>query len=232
MRREGLKGSELLLDVNGNFVGIGLGYSDCREHGTNIASSSIVAPMNYIGEQMSGKIKLMKCRKAMSKWRATPFCDSILLPNTGYYKRELIIDNTRNRFGSCLLCNGNWTMLSIGYSINKDTWGTDRRKFEECELLPQQFYMSYFTNTERKDFIASHRDERVVGSWEISGSDIVIFLNRDVLGANKCGYIVASIINALKKGNLGVVIDAGRCFRNNGLYLIDLEAAYRPRPRR
>ncbi len=232
MRREGLKGSEILLDRDGQFVGIGLGYSDCREHGTTVASSGIVAPMNYIGEQMSGRLKLRKYRKAVNKWQATPFHDSVLLPNTGYYKRELIIDNTSNRFGSCLLCNGNWTMLAIGYSINKDTWGTDRRKFEECELLPQQFYMNYFTNRTRRDFVASNRDERIVGSWEVKGSDIVIFLNRDAFGAEKCRNIVDSIISALKNGNLGVVMGAGRCFRNNGLHLIDLEAAYRPRPRR
>lgn len=253
--RPTLYGKQIVIASDGRFVGVNVGYNFYNEHecgttnlvyGLNMNRPSEMLELEQAKSILEMKKVLRKVEKRrkvaekdLKRWKNTPFDGCVCLSTVPYLKRKVIIDNSsiRDKYSRFITMDGEYTLLYIGSHLNKNSWHKrfgDRRKFSEEELFYMQDYNHTGVNTgvflaqmmgTFPSFQSNGGTHMIAGSWADDG---VLLMTCDAYVSES---IIDSVIKALESGNLAIVDNESRLFKDRGCCLIDLESAYRPNGR-
>lgn len=229
----------LKVDSNSNFIALNLGTSAASEHRNGcqyvvdllntdknkLHSEELKGTSVGIRKRLKYKSLIHKEEKLMSKWKNTPFGNSVFAPNTSVLVRKIIIAD-----GSSLLKPGSYTYLCLAsYSqIQGEKEGLgNKRKFDESYFISPEDYRTAFAckYTGSIGYIRDNKystvDHSFISGWDSRG---LFFLISDELGSTS---IASSITSALSAGNLALVTEEFRVMGGiTGCILIDLAKAY------
>lgn len=223
-----------LITVNNEFIACNIGYNYYSEH-ENDAVECLRERLNidtciHIDSEIKPGLrhkanvnkKVNKDKVLMGRWKNTPFCDDILMPSMPYYRREITIknDDLKGEYHTFLLDDGDYTLLSLAPHFTLQKKLGMRKIFSEGEFFYLPDYQNYRHNLGYYFYANNQKvrtGEDVTGTWADDG--VIMFF--------KSNAIVDSFCEALKAGNIALVKEEKRLFKDRGCCFINLEAAYR-----
>ena len=247
MGRPTVYGKEIRVDNDNTCVGINIGYNFYCEHEgdticivenlNNISYRNLnflktLGGIRYVREINKLSKQLKKNEKIVSRWKNTPYVGHVFFPTTPTWLKMVVIDNSevRTKYKNVILDDGHYYLLVIGTGFTSEYWekkfGT-KKTVSEKDLFMIEDYQGLCRNT---GYLLNNgqglkQENNFAASWSLSDNTIMILLPEQ-----KKSYL-EDIVKALKEGNLGCIQQEPRMFKDRGCCLIDLEAAYRPRPR-
>lgn len=223
-----------LITVNNEFVGCNIGYNYYSEH-ENDSVECLRERLNrntwiYLDNEIKPGLRhkanvnrrVNKDKVLMGRWKNTPFCDDILMPSMPYYRREITIknDDLKGEYNTFLLDDENYTLLALAPHFTLQKKLGMRKIFNEGEFFNLEDYQKYMHNL-GYHFYANNQNvvtgADITGTWSADG--VIMFF--------KNGLIVDSFCEALKSGNIALVKEEKRLFKDRGCCFINLDAAYK-----
>lgn len=221
------------------FIGLSLGYNYYCEHE---GSNEVYGLLQGINNSFSNAKEIAECRnvfklrsmsKKVNRWRSTPYRSSIIRPNKSIYVKRITIDNSDvKEYSSFLTENGKYTLILIPTDFATIEYfdkklGT-RRKFSEPELFCMEDYQHVSSSSSGMVirgylYDNTQKPNELCGNW---GSDGIMIL---VKNDGKYHDIDEQIVKAIHNGNMALVYEEQRLFKDGRCCLINLEALYRPR---
>lgn len=257
MGRPGRFGRELKLDSNGAFIGLNLGYNFFCEHeagvegivrsirfGSHLTKRAVKNTMhmaNFCGASKEQKKQIKaECKKKLElaekaevcykKWSDTKLAPYMLLADTGYFVRQIRVNNNNLQLAGLMLHNGDYSYIGLGGngSISHISKKFENKiVFSEDELLytPDYTHGASTSNFGYTRAMASGKDlssdnPPACGAWQ-SGSDfITILIDRSAEG---CKDLHKQIIDLLKSGNMCCLSQCEMVFKDRGCILMDAQ---------
>lgn len=255
MGRPGKVGRELKLDSNGNFIGLNIGYNFYCEHesgvegvvgrirsGSHLDKKQVKSMMHMISFMGANKEQKKQakaeCKKGLEvsenaevlyqRWHNTELAPYMLLADTGYFVRQIRVNNNDLQLSGLMLHNGDYTYIGLGGTgsinhISKKFEG--KTVFREDELLYTPDY-TYGLSTQNFGYMRAVASGKklnidyspVCGAWQ-SGSDYInVLIDRSAEG---CKDLHKQIIEILKSGNLCCLGYCEGVFKDRGCILMD-----------
>lgn len=239
MKKVATKGIQVI-GKKDTLIALNMGYGFHKEHNEESVHDMVNLFNDFGLRKMNGITGLKQKRrieKEMKKYSSSAFYNSIILPNVGYLRREIIIDNTElkknPRYTNIMLANGEYTMILVSNTdlyidVLKKKMGNNR-KFEESTFLYGGDYNYDVDKNEDAQLAKIHLDvgigtvtELVSSAWDSSG--FMVFIRK---GISVTQGLADSIENSLKNSSLAVTYGPKGLFRDNGLCLVMLDNMYK-----
>ena len=214
-------GKEILFNLQGELIGINLGFNFFCEHegGTQELVQSVnlhAFPDGCTPVQYRKYAKAVE--KAAKRWERTPFAGYVFAPSAQIFTRKIIIDNSDvpANFPVRQLRDGKYIMFALNGSVySAPSYYSqclgNAHKFSEDKLFPMRDY-----NPSRKTFMKGE----FAASWASGG--FMLLLSEEM--ADPAEGIIRSLTEALMRNTLACVPNHP-LFRNRGCILVVLDKA-------